>query len=209
MGTRAPLLPAVASPGRETLGNAQSGQHSACPCKTGGIKLVKDVNDSKLCDLGQARSLLALLRAGAGLSPGRCPQQQGLNGDSVCVTVSCNPGNLLSSKRGRHSPKQASPGGRGGSVTSSTLPPAGSGQASPSHLHSTPCRANDGGLGVCSVTPYFPLKPSGFKCLKNQKLLNHPSEPIAATTPCGQRVKAKLGSGEGSACSSLLPPLVH
>lgn len=87
MGTRAPLLPAVASPGRETLGNALSGQHSTCPCKTGGIKLVKDVNDSKLCDLGKARSLLALLRAGAGLSPGRCPQQRGFNGDSVCVTI--------------------------------------------------------------------------------------------------------------------------
>lgn len=54
----------------------------------GGIKLDKDINGSETwCDLGRAKSLLALLRAGTKFFPMRCPRQQGLTPGSVCITV--------------------------------------------------------------------------------------------------------------------------
>lgn len=90
MGTRALLLPFVASPGREMLAQGQSTGWAALAvgAERGGVRLDKDINGSETrCDPGRATSLLALLRAGTELSPVQCPRQQGLTLGSVCVTA--------------------------------------------------------------------------------------------------------------------------
>ena len=114
----------------------------------GGFKLDKDINGSKTrCDLGQATSLLALLRAGTELSPVRCPQQQGSTLDSLCVAVIvttwCPPrDNSAPRNRGVWRERWQCD-----SLVAASVQSLGESQTSPSYLHGTPCGARDGGLG--------------------------------------------------------------